>query len=106
MSKLKPALIALSLMLVAPMAVQASEITPFRRSNCRLAIGIITAITGTAAAGATMTGGRRIMSGAITTGVHMMSIAIVTIVMTTATTITDQARTGSITNTNPASRRG
>ena len=27
MSKLKPALIALSLMLVAPMAVQASEIT-------------------------------------------------------------------------------
>ena len=57
-----------------------------------------------AAAGATMTGGKRTMTGAITTGVRTMNIAIVTII--TVMTIIARGRTGSTINTNPASWRG
>ena len=56
-----------------------------------------------------MTGGKRIMTGAMTTGVRMMSIAIV--IITTTVTMTDmtiivQARTGNIINAKPRQMAG
>ena len=59
------------------------------------------------AAGATMTGGKRTMTGAITTGVRTMNIAIVTTIMTiVAMTIIVLARTGNTINAEPRQRAG
>lgn len=83
MSTLKSVILALSMSLVAPAVVHASEITLVPAVKLqKLAIATITVTTGTAVIGATTNGGAVITTGAITTGAHMMNIAMI-IMMTT-----------------------
>ncbi len=69
--------LAAALMAFTPLAANAGEITLLHQSNYKLAIAIITVITGTVVTGATVTTGIAIMSGVKTAGGVMIMAIIV-----------------------------
>ena len=88
------------------MAVQASEITLVPAVKLQIGDRDNSGHYWDGGAGATTTGGRRIMTGAITIGVRMTSIAIVMTDTTIITTTTVRVRTGSTINAKPRQMAG
>lgn len=70
MKKMQSIVLALSLVLVAPMAAQAAEITLVPSVKLQMAIVIIVAITGMEVTGATTAGGNNIMNGEAIAGTY------------------------------------
>ncbi len=70
MKKMQSIVLALSLVLVAPMAAQAAEITLVPSVKLQIAIVIIAVITGMEVTGATTAGGNNIMNGEAIAGTH------------------------------------